>query len=265
MSPAPKKSKRNSTVILKPYELIHGDCIEALERYPNNSVDLIFADPPYFLSSGGMTCQSGRMVSVNKARWDTGRPLEEVHQFNLKWLSACKEKLTDRGTIFISGTFHNIYSIGFGLQSLDFKILNDISWFKINPPPNLSCRYFTHSTEQIIWAKKSSKAKHVFNYSTMKAVGDPTPGKQMLSLWRITPPRSAEKSFGRHPTQKPIELMKRIILAASNEGDLVLDPFMGSGTTGVAAVMLGRRFVGIDSDKGYVDLSEKRIRHALLV
>jgi site-specific DNA-methyltransferase (adenine-specific) len=262
------KSKNKShsfTAKTNTYELIHGDCFEALERFPDGTFDLIFADPPYFLSRNGITCHSGRMVSVNKAQWDAGRSLEEIHDFNFKWLAVCREKLSNSGTIFVSGTFHNIYSIGFNLQSLGFKILNDISWFKVNPPPNLSCRYFTHSTEQIIWAKKSAKAKHVFNYSAMKAIGDPTPGKQMLSLWRITPPKGAEKSFGKHPTQKPLELMKRIVLAASNEGDLILDPFMGSGTTGVASVMLGRRFVGIDANEAYVNLSEKRIKHALLV
>jgi len=249
----------------KPYELIHGDCTEVLARYPNEKFDLIFADPPYFLSAGGITCKSGKMTSVNKAAWDSARSLADIHDFNLKWLALCREKLSSDGTMFISGTFHNVYSIGFALQSLGFKILNDISWFKVNPPPNLSCRYFTHSTEQIIWVKKSAKARHTFNYAAMKAIGDPTPGKQMLSLWRITPPAKKEKIFGKHPTQKPIELLRRIVLAASKEGDVVLDPFLGSGTTGVAAVMLGRRFVGIDSESEYIELSKKRIQHALLV
>jgi len=180
----------------------------------------------------------------------------------MEWLSLCKDKLKDNGTIFVSGTYHNIYSIGYALQSLDFKIINDISWFKVNPPPNLSCRFFTHSTEQIIWAKKSSKSKHKFNYALMKQIGDPNPGKQMLSLWRITPPKKEEKKFGKHPTQKPLKLLERIVLASTDENDLVLDPFLGSGTTAVASVLNKRRFVGIESDEGFLQLAKLRIEDA---
>lgn len=239
-----------------------GDSLSLIKDFPDKSFDMIFADPPYFLSNNGITCRSGEMVSVNKGGWDKSTGLKEIHSFNIEWLSLCKDKLKDDGTIFISGTYHNIYSIGFALQSLGFKILNDISWFKVNPPPNLSCRFFTHSTEQIIWAKKSSKSKHKFNYALMKQIGDPNPGKQMLSLWRITPPKKEEKMFGKHPTQKPLKLLERIILASTDENDLILDPFLGSGTTAVASILNNRRFIGIDSDEGYCNLAKLRVEEA---
>jgi len=242
--------------------LYKGDSLSLMKNFPNNSFDMVFADPPYFLSNDGITCKAGEMVSVNKGTWDKANSINEIHSFNCEWLSLCKDKLKDNGTIFISGTYHNIYSIGFALQSLGFKILNDISWFKVNPPPNLSCRFFTHSTEQIIWAKKSSKAKHKFNYALMKQMGDPNPGKQMLSLWRITPPKKEEKKFGKHPTQKPLKLMERIVLASTDENDLILDPFLGSGTTGVASVLGKRRFIGIDSDENFLQLAKLRIEDA---
>ena len=169
--------------------------------------------------------------------------------FNTNWLNECKRILKPNGTIFVSGTSYNIYNVGFCLQELGYKIINDIAWFKINPPPNLSCRYFTHSTETILWAKKDKKAKHVFNYSIMKAIGDPKPGKQMLSLWKILPPKKDEKIFGKHPTQKPLELLNRIVLASTKKGNLIIDPFSGSGTTGIAAVNNGRKYIGIELKK----------------
>jgi len=233
-----------------------GDVFDRFSDIEDNSVDLIFADPPYFLSGDGITCKSGSMQSVNKGEWDKKIGLEEVHKFNYEWIKLCRKKLKDNGTIFISGTLHNIYSVGFALQQLDFKILNDIAWFKVNPPPNLSCRYFTHATETIIWAKKNNKEKHVFNYALMKKRNN---NKQMQSLWAITPPKNAEKKFGKHPTQKPIELLDRIIVAASNEGDLVFDPFLGSGTTAIASINNGRKFIGIDNNTDYLNLAIARI------
>ena len=163
--------------------------------------------------------------------------------------------LKPNGTIWVSGTQHVIYSIGFAMQSLGYKVLNDIAWFKVNPPPNLSCRYFTHGTETIIWAGKNDKTKHTFNYKLMKEMNG---GKQMKNLWHIMSPRKAEKAHGKHPTQKPIELLDRIVLAASDEGDRILDPFCGSSTTGLAAVQNGRSFVGIDQSDEYLELSVKR-------
>ena len=235
--------------------LYHANCLDVLEQMPEGSVRLIFADPPYFLSGGGTTCQSGRRVSVDKGRWDAARTPEEVHDFNLRWLAACQRVLHPDGTMFVSGTRHVIFSLGFAMQQLGFKILNDITWYKVTPPPNLSCRYFTHATETIIWAAKNHKSKHYFDYQAMKA---DNAGKQMRSLWSILPPTKAEKRFGKHPTQKPLALLDRILRAASRPGDLVLDPFNGSGTTGIAAALLGRRYIGIDLEDRYLRVTVKR-------
>jgi len=267
-----KKSNQKDKILLninkndKPYyikdncTLYHGNSLEILENINKESVDMIFADPPYFLSNDGITCQSGKMVKVNKGKWDKGMSSKEIYDFNKLWIAQCKRVLKPNGTIFISGTIHNIYSVGYALQELNYKILNDISWFKVNPPPNLSCRYFTHATETIIWAKKDKKAKHYFNYELMKKIGDPNPGKQMLSLWKILPPRKEEKIYGKHPTQKPLVLLERIILASTKENELVLDPFSGSGTTGVAALNNNRKFIGIEYMKKYLNVSIKRIQ-----
>jgi len=245
-------------------KLLKGDCIDILNQARENSVDMIFADPPYFLSNGGITCHSGKMVSVNKGAWDKSKGVEETHQFNIDWLKACQRVLKPDGAIWISGTPHIIHSIGYAMQKLKFKLLNDIVWFKVNPAPNLACRYFTHSTETIIWAAKSLDSKHVFNYGDMKAVN----GKQMKNVWQdlfwaITPPRNGEKKFGKHPTQKPVELLTRIIQASTKEGDLVLDPFCGSSTTGVAAHLNNRKYVGIDKEAEYLELSVKRLKDTL--
>jgi len=240
--------------------LLKGDCIEILNQARENSVDMIFADPPYFLSNGGITCHAGKMVSVNKGKWDKSKGVEENHKFNHEWLKACQRVLKPDGTIWVSGTTHIIYSVGFAMQELGFKILNDIVWFKRNAPPNLSCRYFTHSTEIVLWAAKNRKSKHYFNYPLMKKFNQ---GKQMRNLWTISAPLAEEKRFGKHPTQKPIELLKRIILASTKEGNLVLDPFCGSSTTGVASVLLNRKFVGIDLEENYLELSKKRLEEAI--
>ncbi|HEU5046466.1 MAG TPA: site-specific DNA-methyltransferase [Rickettsiales bacterium] len=242
--------------------LLNGDSLKVMRNMGDESVDLIFADPPYFLSGGGITCASGKVSCVNKGVWDKPISLQKLHAFNRRWLKECRRLLKPEGTIFISGTSHNIYSIGFALQQLGFKIINDIAWFKVNPPPNLSCRCFTHSTETILWAKKSGQAKHVFNYETMREMGDPTPGRQMLSLWHITPPKATEKRYGKHPTQKPEALLNRVILAASREGGVVLDPFCGSGTAGVCAVRNNRKFIGIDLSAEYLHIAHKRIEDA---
>ena len=244
----------------KDFILYQGDALKVLKEIKKESVDMIFADPPYFLSNGGITCKSGKMVKVNKGNWDKKVTLEKIHEFNKIWIYECKKILKPNGTIFISGTYHNIYSLGFLLQEMNFKILNEISWFKVNPPPNLSCRYFTHATENIIWAKKNINAKHYFNYKLMKNIGDPNPGKQMLSLWRIKPPKKEEKKFGKHPTQKPIELLERIILASTKKGATILDPFSGSGTTGVASIKNGRKYIGIENSKKYLNISIKRVK-----
>ena len=236
--------------------LYQGDALALLRQSDSESFDLIFADPPYFLSNGGVTCQSGRMVSVNKGQWDKAPPLDVIHEFNLQWLRECRRLLKPNGTLWVSGTAHNIYSVGFAMQTLGYKILNDIAWFKINPPPNLACRYFTHATETILWARREEKARHLFNYQEMKQDNG---GKQMQSLWSITPPTAREKRYGKHPTQKPEALLSRIIRASSNPDDLVLDPFCGSGTTGVVCARLQRRFVGFEVDGNYLKLAVQRI------
>jgi site-specific DNA-methyltransferase (adenine-specific) len=248
--------------------LYEGNCLDILPILPQNSIDMIFADPPYNLSNGGITCQAGRMVSVNKGEWDKSRGIESDHEFSIQWLDACRRILKDDGTIWVSGTMHNIYSIGFAMQQLGYKLLNDISWFKPNASPNLSCRYFTHSHETLIWAAKSDKSRHTFNYQLMKQISG---GRQMRSLWldvndnptdvwTINTPLREEKIYGKHPTQKPIKLIERIILAATNPEDTVLDPFTGSSTTGVVAVKHNRHFIGIDIYKEFLELSEKRIK-----
>ncbi|HXE90396.1 MAG TPA: site-specific DNA-methyltransferase [Terriglobales bacterium] len=241
-------------------KVFQGDALELLAAIPNDSVDLIFADPPYFLSNGGISCHAGRMVSVNKGSWDRSRGPDGNHEFNLRWLGQCQRILKKNGSIWVSGTSHVIHSIGFAMQQLGYKLLNDISWVKPNPPPNLSCRYFTHATETIIWASKNRKSKHVFNYKLMKELAG---GKQMKSVWQIAAPERSEKIYGKHPTQKPLQLLERIILASSHEGDVVLDPFMGSGTTAVAAFRLRRRFRGIEIDRKWIDVALKRLRSEL--
>lgn len=240
--------------------LYQGDCIivmdELLKKYPMGCFDMIFADPPYFLSNGGFTCQNGEMVSVNKGAWDESKGLEKTHQFNLDWLSRCQALLKPNGTIWVSGTHHIIHSIGFAMQTLGFKTLNDITWEKPNPPPNLSCRFFTHATETIIWAAKNKKSKHIFSYEAMREQNE---GKQMKSVWQFLPPGREEKKFGKHPTQKPVALIKRIIEASTDVGDLVFDPFAGSSTTGVAALQLNRKFCGVELELDFIELSIKRL------
>jgi site-specific DNA-methyltransferase (adenine-specific) len=242
-------------------KIYQGDCLEILAAIPESCVDLIFADPPYFLSNNGITCHAGRMVSVNKGDWDRSRGPAANHEFNSAWLAACQRVLKPDGTIWVSGTSHVIHSVGFAMQQLGFKLLNDISWVKPNPPPNLSCRYFTHATETIIWAAKDSKSRHTFNYARMKEING---GRQMKSVWEIFPPAKDEKRFGKHPAQKPIALLERILLAASNEGDLVLDPFLGGGTTLVSALRLSRRAVGCELDISSITLAIRRICSGLV-
>lgn len=241
-----------------------GSCLEVLKAYKDNTFDCIFADPPYRLSNNGFTCHSGKRTSVNKGKWDKSKGIENDLEFTKDWLTECKRVLKPSGTIWISGTYHSIYLCGAALQFLGFHILNDICWFKPNAPPNISCRYFTSSHETLLWAKKDKKAKHYFNYKLMKnGIWNDDLKKensQMRSVWSITSPKKLEKKHGKHPTQKPIELLKRIILASTKEGDLILDPFCGSSTTGIAANILKRRFVGIDIDKKYIQLSIKRFK-----
>ena len=251
--------KKNTNIYYEENEfvLLKGDCFEQLKRIKSGSIDMIFADPPYFLSGGGITCQNGTMVCVDKGDWDKANSLQDIHNFNRKWIRMCKRVLKDNGTIWISGTYHNIYSVGYALQQEGFKIINNITWQKTNPPPNLACRCFTHSSETILWAKKhSKKAKHIFNYALMK---EENGGKQMKDIWvgTLTPPK--EKKNGKHPTQKPKYLLERIIKSSTNIGDVVLDPFQGSGTSGVVAKELGRKYIGIEIEEDYLELTKRRM------
>lgn len=242
-------------------QLLLGDTFELLQKLRPESVDVIFADPPYFLSNNGITCRSGKMVSVNKAAWDMVDDKEHMlankHQFNRRWINLCKKVLKPNGTIWISGTFHNIFSIGMALEEEGFRIINNITWQKTNPPPNLACRCFTHSTETIIWAcKDDKKAKYFFNYTLMKEING---GKQMKDVWTGSLTKPSEKKFGKHPTQKPEYLLERILRASTQAGYIVLDPFCGSGTTGVEALRNGCNFIGIDNVEEYLELTQKRL------
>jgi len=256
------------------WALVEADCLEALEHLPPRSVDLIFADPPYHLSNGGTTCQGGRRVRVDKGAWDASRGVAEDHAFQTAWLAACRRVLKPSGTIWVSGTQHVIFSVGYAMQELGFHLLNTITWYKPNAAPNLACRMFTHSTEILLWASptRSRPLLHRFAYREMKARNG---GKQMRDLWEMAErpepgghqvvwslpaPGPREKVHGRHPTQKPLALLERVLAASAAPGDLVLDPFAGSGTTGVAALAAGCRFLGLERDRAYAELAARRLR-----
>ena len=236
------------------FNLLCGDTFELLPQF-TFKFDMIFADPPYFLSSGGISVQSGKVVCVDKGDWDKSMSQEDINAFNLKWLSMCREKLKDNGTIWISGTYHNIFSVANCLTQLGYKILNVITWAKTNPPPNISCRYFTYSTEFVIWARKKQKVAHYYNYELMKHINS---GTQMTDVWRLPATAPWEKSCTKHPTQKPLGLLSRIILASTQPGAWILDPFAGSSTTGIAANLLGRRFLGIEREDEFAAISKAR-------
>jgi site-specific DNA-methyltransferase (adenine-specific) len=241
--------------------LFHGDCFDLFDRfnekYPDGIFDTVFADPPYFLSNGGSTCQGGERVVVDKGQWDKSGGFRKDFKFTLSWLRKCQRSLKPGGTLWVTGTHHSIFVVGYALQRLGFHILNDIAWEKSNPPPNLACRSFTHSTETLIWAARSGDADHIFNYDLMRRVNR---GAQMQTVWRLNAPGAEEKSWGDHPTQKPVSLVTRCLLASTCEGDLVFDPFLGSGTTAVACLRNRRRFVGIDAQSDYVNLAIERVK-----
>ncbi|MBS4913228.1 MAG: site-specific DNA-methyltransferase [Veillonella sp.] len=222
---------------------------------------MIFADPPYFLSNDGITCQGGKMVSVNKGLWDkidgNITSIADKHKFNRRWIRQCKRILKPNGSIWISGTLHNIYSIGMALEQEGYKIINNITWQKTNPPPNLACRCFTHSTETILWAQKADKkSRHYFNYELMK---EKNGGKQMKDVWTGSLTKQSEKKAGKHPTQKPEYLLEQIILSSTELNNTVLDPFCGSGTTGVVANRYNRNFIGIDLNLDYLTITKQRL------
>lgn len=238
----------------KDFTLIQGDCVETLSKF-KFGFDMIFADPPYFLSGGGISYQSGKIVCVDKGEWDKPMTAEEMDAFNLRWLTACREHMKENATIWISGTHHNIFSVQQQLLKLGFKILNVITWAKTNPPPNISCRYFTFSTEFIIWARKHPKTPHYYNYELMKQLND---NKQMTDVWHLPAIGKWEKSCGKHPTQKPLSVLARIIQASTEPKAWILDPFSGSSTTGIAANLLDRNFLGLEIETEFLEISKAR-------
>ncbi len=245
------------------FTLYHGNSLEILPQLPADSFDMIYADPPYRLSNGGFTSESGRLVSVNKGGWDKSEGVEEDFKFHKKWISECRRLLKPDGTIWLSGTYHNIYKCGYALELEGFHILNEIAWYKPKSADNISGRMFKAQHESLIWAKKEKIAKHKFSYEYLKKTdwGQDflkKQGEQMGSVWAIHAPGLIERKFGKHPTQKPQELLKRIILSCTRKGDSILDPFCGSGTTGVVASLYGRSFVGIDSDPKYLEMAQSR-------
>ena len=237
------------------FVLYKGDCQEIVATMPPKCFDMVFADPPYFLSNGGISIQSGKQVCVNKGEWDESNGYDDVANFNYEWLRTVRSVMKDEATIWVCGTFHNIFSVANALTELDYRVLNAITWQKSNPPPNLSCRFFKHSTEIMLWARKSKRTPHRFNYELMHRLAD---NRQMTDVWRMPAIARWEKTCGKHPTQKPIALVVRSILSCTCEGACILDPFVGSGTTGIAANIIKRNFVGIDSERNYLDLAIAR-------
>jgi site-specific DNA-methyltransferase (adenine-specific) len=241
----------------KTYQIFNSDSFETLSNIGSDTIDCVITDPPYFLSNDGITCMSGKMVSVNKGNWDKSNGFSDVYDFNLNWIKECYRIMKMGGTMWISGTFHNIYIIGSIIQSFeDFKILNNITWIKKSPPPNLSCRFFTHSTETILWIRKGVKSKHYFDYDLMKKLNQ---NKQMKDVWIIGRPKKDECKFGKHPTQKPEEIIERMVLSSTKENDTILDLFSGSGTTGIVTIKNKRKFIGIEKDEKYFEIMKKRL------
>ena len=233
------------------------DCVKLMRLMPAESVDAVFADPPYRLSTGGVTVKSGRLAPVDKGAWDRSLgSFEEDHAFNVRWLREARRILKSDGTLWVSGTHHIIFSLGYALQSLGFRVINSVVWEKPDPVPNALHTAFTHAHETLIWASKGRRARHTFNYDL---VNSPDPTAQVGSVWRIPTVPKREKSHGHHPTQKPLRLVRRALLASTREGQLVFDPFAGSGTTAVAAKELNRSFVGAEKEKGYAALAGRRI------
>ena len=238
------------------FTLFHDDTVEVCKLLQDNSVNCIFADPPYFLSKGfSIRTKSGYIREFDKGDWDKIRPIEQVHDFNSKWITACRQVLKPNGTIWVSGTYHNIFDVATCLQEQHFKILNIIVWQKSDPPTTFTDQRFNFSAEYIIWARKEEKTPHYFNYDLMKTLNG---GVHMPDVWKIPATGLWEKHCGKHPTQKPLRLLYRIILACTHEGDTILDPFAGSCTTGIAANLLNRNFIGIDQSEEYLQLGIRR-------
>lgn len=237
-----------------------GDALAEMCKVPDGSIDLVWADPPFFLSKpGGTTCKSGRRVTSTKGAWDTPKDPSSLLEWHLRWMAEARRIMSPGATIFVCGSFHSIFATGHSLALLGFRILNNITWIKKSPNPNLGCRCFVHASESLIWASLGPKAKHYFDYQAMKAIT----GKQAKDVWTLGAPRKSEKLHGKHVTQKPIALIARCLIAALPDGGLVLDPFAGSGTTGVAVAQAdpkrGWKYLGIEQEAPWNDVARKRI------
>jgi len=256
-------SSRNlGSVELPTNQIFNGSCIEVLKTLPENSIDLIFADPPYNLQlQNELVRPNQTIVDAVDDHWDKFADFEEYDHFTSDWLCECRRVLKDTGTIWIIGSYHNIFRVGKIMMDLGYWVLNDVIWYKSNPMPNFRGTRFTNATETLIWAQKSQEQKkYTFNYQTMKNLNDE---KQMQNVWQIPLCRGEERIMidGKkaHSTQKPEALLYRVILSSSNVGDVVLDPFFGSGTTGAVAKKLKRKFIGIELESTYVEIARKRI------
>jgi len=248
---------------MNPNTIIQGDCIDELKKFPDNSIDLIFADPPYNmqLENALYRPNNTKVVGVDD-EWDKFASFEEYDNFCTAWLTECRRILKDTGTIWVIGSYHNIFRVGNIMLNLGFWILNDVTWYKTNPMPNFLGKRFTNATETLLWCSKSKEfKKYTFNHKLMKKYnGD----KQMTSVWRIGLCIGEERLKGEdgkkaHSTQKPEELLKRVILSTTKQGDIVLDPFFGTGTTGAVAKKLKRNFIGIEKESAYITLAKNRI------
>ena len=237
------------------FVLYRGDSLSLITTLEDNSVDVVFADPPYFLSSGRRMDIAGRKVNFEKGAWDRCRTTEDIDSFNESWINAVATKMKEDATIWISGTFHNIFSVERILVNHHFKIINIISWQKSNPHDIVDGQHLTFSTEFLVWARKSYHGRHFYNHDLMVAQNG---GKPLTDVWKLPTPSTWERKHGSHPTQKPLRLLYRIILASTRKGETILDPFAGSCTTGIAANLLGRKFIGIDQSQEFLDYGIRR-------
>ena len=264
--PASFRSAKAASRELPLDSILQGDCVAEMARLPDKSVDMIFADPPYNLQLGGdLFRPEGSRVDAVDDDWDKFESLTAYDNFTREWLEQARRVLKDSGTIWVIGSYHNIYRVGALLQDADFWILNDIVWRKTNPMPNFRGTRFTNAHETLLWCAKDEKARYTFNYRAMKALNDDL---QMRSDWLLPICAGGERVKGEdgskaHPTQKPEALLYRILLACTRPGDVVLDPFFGTGTTGAVARRLGRRWIGIEREPGYVKVARERIDSTL--
>ena len=233
-----------------------GDCLDLLPKLAI-CADVVCTDPPYFLSNDGQTIVGGKVMNVNKGEWDRSKGIEQDHEFNHAWIDACSESMSDDATLWSTGTSHNIYSVGFALQQSRFRVLNHVTWHKKAPPPNYTLRCIRHSSEQIVWAAKNAESKYYFDYDESKRLYG---GGQMRDMWILSAAAKAEKRHGKHPTQKPVKLIDRMLAVSCPKDGLVLDPFMGSGTAAVVAARRGFEFVGIELDEKWLDVAVRRVK-----